>query len=80
MQRYRLPLIREVPIPTEEEAMLPQSIEHYYLAREADARIAELEKAMREYGMHLSSCSGWSSVALGFDPTKPCDCGLTRFL
>ena len=44
MQRYRLPLTREVPIPSDEEAALPQPIAYYYLASEVDARIAELEQ------------------------------------
>jgi hypothetical protein len=49
MQRYRLPLVREVPIPSDEEARLPQPIAYYYLASDADAHIAELEKAERRY-------------------------------
>jgi hypothetical protein len=48
MQRYRLPLTREVPIPSDEEAQLPQPIAYYYLASEVDARIAALEKALQE--------------------------------
>lgn len=46
MQRYRLPLTREVPIPSNEEAQLPQPIAYYYLASEVDARIAELEREL----------------------------------
>jgi hypothetical protein len=46
MQRYRLPLTREVPIPSDEEALLPQPITYYYLASEVDARIAKLEKVV----------------------------------
>lgn len=49
MQRYRLPLTREVPIPSHEEAALPQKITYYYLASEVDARIAELEKSHQRY-------------------------------
>jgi hypothetical protein len=47
MQKYRLPLIREVPIPSDEEARLPQPIAYYYRADEVDTRIADLKKALR---------------------------------
>jgi hypothetical protein len=48
-----LPLIREVPIPSDEEVSLPQPVSYYYLASEVDAerakdqaRIAELEQKL----------------------------------
>lgn len=49
MQRYRLPLTREVPIQSDEEALLPQPIAYYYLASDVDARIAELERSHQRY-------------------------------
>ena len=53
MERYRLPLVREVPIPSDEEAQLPQPINYYYLARDVDSEmilkdaiIAELKQSV----------------------------------
>jgi hypothetical protein len=56
MQRYRLPLIREVPIPSEEEAVLPQPIAYYYLASEVDAFIAQLKAKAEEALSAWESC------------------------
>lgn len=46
MQRYRLPLVQEAPIP--DDIVLPQPIEYYYLASDVDARIAELTGLLSE--------------------------------
>lgn len=68
MQRYRLPLRREVPIPSNEEATLPQPIAYYYLASEVDARIVELEKALREAKRSHSACDDpWYSCPMHED-------------
>lgn len=54
MQKYRLPLIREVPIPSDEEANLPQPIAYYYRADEVDAEHSELIEHNVEANAHIA--------------------------
>lgn len=44
MQRYRLPLVAEAPIP--DDVVLPQPIAYYYLASEADAELDAMNLAV----------------------------------
>ena len=78
MQKYRANLELEI-IPLS----LDVSVDHInagpvdgYLASEADARIAELLEALRNYGGHKEKCQqvqGWGAIE-----RNPCDCGFAE--
>lgn len=55
----------------------------YYLASEVDARIAELEKALREHITHDPRCSIWAGDMdsyLSKEPDPVCNCSAAAVL